>query len=314
MDNRIRKNERCIAASKECNYVFASTRSCFIGYGFEQSPMEMALLKAILKNHDIAVSEAGSDFTPGQYAFCTKICAKIITSQFCIILLNGHYVGETYVPNANVNMEYGLALGFNKYVVPFQKEGFPLPFNVSGLDTVVYTERDFERKAAAAIEHAVKETSQGIQNVAIPDEDLLAFFLSRNAVVANINTPDEKNIFDLGNACGFKLLNDFTGFSYIYCGLFANLRPQVAIWRLEKLLSLLVSRFGTLRERLGLGFINEEQMRVVEMLVNNIRLWVFVATDSDKDEVSKWVGASSKIFPIEVFSLSDVRRGLGVSA
>jgi hypothetical protein len=37
------------------------------------------------------------------------------------------------IPNANVTMKYGLMLGFNKYVIPFQRASQQLPFNVSGL-------------------------------------------------------------------------------------------------------------------------------------------------------------------------------------
>jgi hypothetical protein len=46
-------------------------------------------------------------------------------------------------PNANVNIEYGQMIGFNKFIIPFQHENFPLPFNVNGLDTIKYNDRNF---------------------------------------------------------------------------------------------------------------------------------------------------------------------------
>src|SRR5260370_15459726 len=63
------------------------------------------------------------------------------------------------IPNANVNMEYGLMLGFNKYVIPFQRAEQKLPFNVAGLDTIKYANETFEALAADAIDEAVKVTT-----------------------------------------------------------------------------------------------------------------------------------------------------------
>jgi len=151
MDKSIRKNGHCIIGLPACDYVFSSTRSCFIGYSFESSSLEKGILKSILIELGIEPIEAGQRLAPGENAFCVKICSKVITSQFCIILLNNEISGETEIPNANVNMEYGLMLGFNKYVIPFQKDNQKLPFNVAGLDTIKYTNSNFERKVAIPV-------------------------------------------------------------------------------------------------------------------------------------------------------------------
>src|SRR5437879_4581546 len=115
MDKRIRRNEICVIGLPRCDFVFSSTRSCFIAYEFGTSDLEMTILRRLLQDRGIEPVEAGAAMAPGQNAFCVKICSKIIVSQFCIILLT-HGGGA---PNANVNMEYGLMLGFNKYVIPF---------------------------------------------------------------------------------------------------------------------------------------------------------------------------------------------------
>ena len=86
MDISIRRNEHCIVGLPRCDFVFSSTRSCFIAYGFEESPLEMSLLRKLLQDRQIEAIEAGGSIAPGQNAFCTKICSKIITSQFCIVL------------------------------------------------------------------------------------------------------------------------------------------------------------------------------------------------------------------------------------
>src|SRR5712691_3349018 len=155
MDKRIRRNEVCIVGLPRCDFVFSSTRTCFIAYGFENSPLEVSVLRRVLEDRGVQAVEAGGSLAPGQNAFCAKICSKIITAQFCIVLINNDEVDGREIPNANVNMEYGLMLGFNKYVVPFQRAYQRLPFNVAGLDTIKYNDRDFERQAAQAIDQAI---------------------------------------------------------------------------------------------------------------------------------------------------------------
>src|SRR5713101_4260329 len=183
MDKRIRRNELCVIGLPRCDFVFSSTRTCFIGYGFAQSALEMAILRNLLAGRGIEAVEAGGTLAPGQNAFCAKICSKIIVSQFCIILINNDIRDGTEVPNANVNMEYGLMLGFNKYVIPFQRQAQKLPFNVAGLDTVKYTSENFEAKAVHAIDLAIAATTQEIVPPITPDQMLEAFLLSQQVLV-----------------------------------------------------------------------------------------------------------------------------------
>jgi hypothetical protein len=132
LDNRVRKNEICVVGLPGCGYVFSSSPSCFIAYGFNRSALEMEILRALLKERRIETYEAGGELAPAQQVFCQKICSKIVQSQFCIVLLNNETVDGVQTTNANVYMEYGLMLGFNKCIVPFQHEDYHLPFNVSG--------------------------------------------------------------------------------------------------------------------------------------------------------------------------------------
>jgi hypothetical protein len=110
MDNSIRRHEICIVGLPRCDFVFSSTRTCFIAYGFQESPFEMAILRRVIEEHGLQPVEAGGALAPGQNAFCAKICSKIITAQFCAVLLNNEQSEGLEIPNANVNMEYGLDL------------------------------------------------------------------------------------------------------------------------------------------------------------------------------------------------------------
>jgi hypothetical protein len=59
MDNRIRKNEVCVVGLPRCDFVFSATRSCFIAYGFNESSLEMTILKSLLGQRGIQPVEAG---------------------------------------------------------------------------------------------------------------------------------------------------------------------------------------------------------------------------------------------------------------
>jgi len=167
----------------------------------------MTIIKTLLEKRGIQCEQAGGKLAPGQNAFCQKICSKIITSQFCIVLLNHDEENGTLVPNANVNMEYGLMLGFNKYLVPFQKETHTLPFNVAGLDTVKYDNTSFDSKAAAAIDVAIERTRQDHVSLTSPDQHIALFLLSKKALYSAIDNDGEKNIFRMGSPFGFNLLS-----------------------------------------------------------------------------------------------------------
>ena len=202
MDITIRRNEHCIIGLPRCDFAFSSTRTCFVAYGFKTSPLEMTIIKNLLKERGIQCEEAGGSLAPGQSAFCQKICSKIITSQFCIVLLNHDEETGLLVPNANVNMEYGLMLGFNKYLIPFQLKEQSLPFNVSALDTVKYGKENFESEASKAIEIAIEKTKQGQASLTPPNQLIELFLLSNKALYSTVDNEGEKtySVWDLLSA------------------------------------------------------------------------------------------------------------------
>lgn len=310
MDKRIRRNEICVIGLPACDYVFSSTRSCFIGYGFDQSALETSILTKLLGERGIEAVEAGGMRAPAQNAFCAKICSKIITSQFCVILLNHESTEQGEVPNANVNMEYGLMLGFSKYVIPFQRAAQALPFNVAGLDTIKYSDRDFERLAAEEIDRAVEATTQDAPPEVAIDELLSTFLVNRQLLVASVDTVGDRDIFSLGAAVGFNLLVDFSGFQYTFLGNFTAIRPEVAVWRVRMLDKIIESRRATfdIRQKLGMG--TAQQMAVAEVVFRNFRALLVVTSDVDKEAVQGALVGEPVQRDVEVVSLEDVRREL----
>lgn len=311
MDKRIRRNEICIIGLPRCDFVFSSTRSAFIGYGFEQSSLEMNLLKHILRENGIEPVEAGGMLAPGQNAFCAKICSKIITSQFCIILLNNDVKNGVETPNPNVNMEYGLMLGFNKYVLPFQREEQVLPFNVAGLDTIKYTNQNFEAKARAAIVAAAAATVQDDTPPITPDQILEAFLLSQRMLVVPLVSEGDREIFRLGQPLGYNLLMTFDGLQYVYFGNFAALRPEAVLWRLRTLHDILTARLGSVAKRVEIGMMsNAKQLAALNLFMEKLEVWLLVTGDEDKATIISTAGSLGLKWPVKVFAISDIRTAL----
>jgi hypothetical protein len=268
----------------------------------------MNILRHLLEDRGIQPVEAGGAIAPGQNAFCAKICSKIITSQFCTVLINNDESEGGEVPNANVNMEYGLMLGFNKYVIPFQRASQRLPFNVAGLDTIKYTNADFERLADNAIEQAIRETQQDDAQPLLTDQGMGTFLLAKKAIITQINTPGDRDLFHLGSPLGFNLLNDFSGMQYMFLGNFTAFRPEVVVWRINLLTEILNERRASLSQRVTSGLISVTQSQLVEDMFRRLGLWIFVTSSADKNLVV--AGLRGTKYPIEVFSLDDVRSEL----
>lgn len=305
MDNTIRMNEHCVIGLPRCGYAFSSTRSCFIAYGFEESPLEMNLLRNILEDLGIEPVEAGGSLAPGQNTFCAKICSKIITSQFCIALVNNTETDGIEIPSANVSMEYGMMLGFNKYVIPFQRESQELPFNVAGLDTIKYDNRSFTDKATRAIEQAIRETEQEEVEKEISNQMLEMYLLSKNLLITNVQEYGERAIANLGSPLGFSLLNDFSGFKYVFLGQFSNLRAEAILWRVNKLNELLQERSDAIAQKLKLSMITEQDAALSSSLLENMEVLI-ITNNLEKEVLEKAIKEQALIITTKFVSRDEV--------
>jgi len=311
LDNRVRKNEICIVNLPSCDYVFSASPSCFIGYGFNRSKLEVDILSDLLKERRIEAYEAGGTLAPGQHVFCQKICSKIIQSQFCIVLLNNEKVGKVKKPNANVHMEYGLMLGFNKYILPFQHEDYSLEFNVAGLDTIKYNDTSFKTKAAAAIDQAILQTTQKSPDTSLMGPDVGAYLLLHGAIISSLDNPTDKAIYQIGSLCGFYLCLDFTGNRYIYFGNFPKLPTSVIAWRIKKLLEILEQRFAGLEFRVTKGLMTQQQMDLLLDLYRTMEIWILANNAEDRETVLKLLDGCTAT--VTVFTVADVSEEVSKS-
>ena len=73
--------------------------------------------------------------------FCERICSKIIASRFCVCYLTAPIIDGKEMPNPNMYWEYGFMKSLDKEVIPIIEEGQKLYFNIQGLGTLIYSDK-----------------------------------------------------------------------------------------------------------------------------------------------------------------------------
>ncbi len=153
-----RVNKRCfIRKDHECGKVLAASKSCFIACPTddELEPI-LELMSEKLMKHQIEPVIAVKERAYGQDIFCMKICGKIIESRFCIVILDDSIKEGTNIPNPNVYYEYGLMTALKKHIIPLQKDGQTLAFNIQSYDTIKYLPKNLSAELEDAIRDAIR--------------------------------------------------------------------------------------------------------------------------------------------------------------
>lgn len=161
----LRANELCfLRRQHRCEKVFGASKSCFVACPTDDSlePL-LALLEAKLATHGIETVVAVKERAYGQDIVCTKICGRIIESRFCVVILDETDKRGVSVANPNVYYEYGLMTALRKNVIPLQRDGMPLAFNIQSQDTIKYTPKNMAGELERAIRDAISDTEPGQQ-------------------------------------------------------------------------------------------------------------------------------------------------------
>ena len=146
-------NKRCVVRDRPCGRYFGGANTCFVACpSSEDVALEIEILRAVLQEEEVEAYIAVEHFESAMDIFCTKICTKIIEARFCIVLLSGSTNEEGIVaPNPNVYYEYGLMTAWQKSIIPMQRDGQKLAFNIQSLDTIKYSSGNFKTKVHHAI-------------------------------------------------------------------------------------------------------------------------------------------------------------------
>jgi len=112
MEAIIKKNEKCFIGMPACGYVYESAKLCFVACpSHEKYTLKIEVIKDLVETLQYECHVALKRIDPGTFAFCTKICSKIIQSQFCIVFLDPSLdKNNAEYPNPNVHFEYGMMI------------------------------------------------------------------------------------------------------------------------------------------------------------------------------------------------------------
>lgn len=154
-----------IRKDHSCGKFLGASKSCFIACpSTDEIETILVIMTEKLTKLGIEPVIAIKDRAYGQDIFCTKICGKIIESQFCIVILDDTVEkldGKSVnIPNPNVYYEYGLMTTLGKAIIPLQKEGQDLAFNIQTHDTIKYTPRNISAELDRALKVAIKATQE----------------------------------------------------------------------------------------------------------------------------------------------------------
>lgn len=300
-------NESCIIGLPTCGYAFNSTRMVFIATPSDKEfKSELGKLQRLLKKKEYESYIAIQKLTPANLAFCTKICSKIITSQFCIVLLKSSTHKkhpEIKIPNPNVHLEYGLMMAFKKYIIPFQHEDDALAFNIRPLDTILYNKENFREKADHAIDNAIikTETTSRPTRSITSIENLSKYISVLGLNLTQLNTLEASYLYKLGQPFGYSL---WDGQGVVYFGPFDQVPAKEVVFRLKLLLQSLHNakqQFDTVTSK----NLTPTQIEQVHSLWARLRIEVFVSNQINKDKVSSRIDELTKDFQAIPWKLID---------
>lgn len=310
MENTIRKNEKCFIGMPSCGYGYESAKLCFVACpSHEKYTLKIDVIKDIVESHQYECHIALKRIDPGTFAFCTKICSKIIQSHFCIVFLDPSFDknGAEY-PNPNVHFEYGMMVSQNKHIIPLQDERFDLAFNISPLDTIKYNDSNFKTKVSDAISYAIKRSSEtkspGTQP---PGPELFTFYNLLGFKLSDTNINFFKLLYDFGTNIGFFIFDDRNYNKYKFIGPFDYEDPKLAILHTKLLIDNLTSTYKNLMSDKSK---EEEKKLDISYLVDSISIDLIISPFYDKSEILERIqNIANKDFdyPITIYYRNDFR-------
>lgn len=288
MAEAIRKNEKCFIGMPSCGYIYESAKSCFIACpADERYSTKLDVIKTILESKQYEYYIALQKLDPANFAFCTKICSRIIQSQFCIVLLD---YSETKkgkeMPNPNVHMEYGMMLSQNKHVIPLQNEKYSLSFNIAPLDTIKYTEGNFKTKVTEAIENAIAKFSMTETPGQIDQGNgLLTYYNINGFILADTKLPFYDHLYQIGKDVGFYILVDKIKLKYKYIALFDYEDPKKIVLHTKILIDNINNTFNSLISNLG----KNQKQEDYEYLNSDITIDLVIPSFYEKKDILDYI-------------------------
>ena len=309
MEDILRKNEKCFIGMPACGYGYESAKLCFVACpSDEKYTLKIDVIKDLVEAQQYESHIALKRIDPGTFAFCTKICSKIIQSQFCIVFLDPSFdeKGVEYA-NPNVHFEYGMMVSQNKHIIPLQDEQFDLAFNISPLDSIKYNETNFKQKVSDAISFAIKRSSETKAAGTPPQgREALTFYNLEGFILSDININFYKLLYEHGANLGFFLFQNRATNKYKFIGAFDYEDPKLAILHTKLLIDNLISTYESLTP-VGIQPEGEEK-RDFSYLINSISIDIVISPFYDKSDILERIKSITNDkydYPITIYNRSD---------
>lgn len=317
-----RVNEECIIGLPSCGYGFESSRMCFLARPADaEFQLEQEILTTILKERNYELYAALQNIDPGNFAFCTKICSKIITSHFAIVLLNRSKHAEhsdVRIANPNVHLEYGMMLSFHKHVIPMQRQEEDLPFNIYPLDTIKYSPDNFKAKAEVAVDDAILRytTKEPPGRPVGAASDVLKFFGFRGFRYSDTSTTDAAAIYRLGASYGFHLFDGPHGI--VFFGYFHEEDPVEIVVNTRFLVNNVAAAYDRVEGTQplpGSEDLSTGQKEAAIRLLDQLSIVLLVPEDAPVDAMQKTIEEHMKeerVIPLELLRPSELAETIKV--
>lgn len=317
MNETIRKNEKCFIGLASCGYGYESAKFCFVACPADEkytSKIEIIELLVESKQYECHIALRETD--PAKLAFCTKICSKIIQSQFCIVLLDPSISEEDKETskednkkeyhNPNVHLEYGMMISQNKYIIPLQDKKHKLPFNIFPLDTIKYSEENFRQKVNKEVNKAIKIFStREVSGQAPPGPEIYTFYNISGYNMSDIRISFLDFLYKLGSHLGFFLFDK--KYEYKYIGPFDYEDPKKVILHTKLLIDNIVSAYES---AISLNM-EEAEKRTYNYLKNNISIDIIISPFFKKEDVLGKIQEISNMeynYTISIYYRSDIKK------
>ncbi len=313
MEKTIRKNENCFIGMPSCGYGYESAKSCFLACpAYKKYTLEIEAIKDIIESKQYECHIALKKIDPGNFAFCTKICSRIIQSQFCIVLLNPS-PGKTNLkesPNPNVHLEYGMMISQNKNIIPLQDEKYDLAFNISPLDTIKYNPSNLKIKVAEAVDNAIARAVKSTTPGQIPQgPEIFTFYNMSGYLMSDVTNVLLKFIFNLGSSLGFYLFNNYKEAKYKFIGPFDIEDPKKAILNTKLLIDNIISSYKGAVSNIPQD--NKDKLNKFEYLIKGVSIDLIVPPFYEKEEIQKKINSiidKEYEFLINIYYRKDIKN------
>ena len=313
MEKTIRKNENCFIGMPSCGYGYESAKSCFLACpAYEKYTLVIDTIKGVIESKQYECHIALKRIDPGNLAFCTKICSKIIQSQFCIVLLDPS-PGKTNLkesPNPNVHLEYGMMISQNKHIIPLQDEKYDLAFNISPLDTIKYNQANLKIKIAEAIDNAIARATKSTTSGPIPQgPEIFTFYNMSGYIISDIRNVVSKFICTLGSGLGFYLFNGYNELKYKFIGPFEMEDPKKAILHTKLLIDNIISAYK--RAIFDIPKDNKDKLKKFEYLIRDVSIDLIIPPFYEKEEIRNKINSiidKEYEFPINIYYRNDIKN------